>query len=78
MTNLKDELLSTLLHTLEIAVALVVAYAAMKLFDIRSELVQDVVFFVLVAAAKFSRVSDASIEPDFVNPSFKPPVKPSM
>lgn len=57
---------STIAHTLEIAVVLGVAYIAVNVFEVKSELVTGIVVATLGAAAKYARVSDSSV-PDYVN-----------
>ena len=62
-----EALKSTVIHTLEIAVALTVAYLAMSVFNVNSEVVTGIVGLVLASAAKFARASDSSSVPDYVN-----------
>ena len=57
----------TLLHTLELIVALGVAYAAKRVFGISNEVIIPVVTVILSATAKFARQSDLSPVPDYVN-----------
>lgn len=62
-----NTLKSTLLHTLEIAVVIGVAYVALNYFGVKSELVQDAVIIALAAATKFVRSSSAVPIVDYVN-----------
>lgn len=64
---MNKSLKSTLLHTAEIAVVLIVAYIVVNVFGVRSELVHGIVIATLVAVAKYARVSDVCPIPDYVN-----------
>ena len=64
MSSLK----STLIHTLELAVVLGIAYAAQRLFSVSNEAIMALVIVVLGAAAKLIR-SDAGPVQDYVNKS---------
>lgn len=64
---MSKELKSTIAHTLELIVVLGIAYVAVNVFEVKSELVTGIVIAALGAAAKYARVSDACPTPDYVN-----------
>lgn len=62
-----DTLKSTLLHTLELAVVLGIAFVAQKVFHVGNEAVMALVILVLGAAGKLIRTSPDIPVKDFVN-----------
>ncbi len=64
---MNQALLSTLMHTVEIAAVILVAYLISKLFHVEGENGQALIGLVLAALAKFARASDSVAVPDYVN-----------
>lgn len=65
-----DSFKSSALHTLEFAAVLGIAYLALTVFGVSSELVRDAVATVLAFAVKYVRDSNQGIckkVPDYVN-----------
>ena len=62
-----DAFKSTMIHVLELAVILGLAYAAQRLFSLPNEAVTGVVFLVLAGLAKLARASDSIPVGDYVN-----------
>lgn len=62
-----NALKSTLIHTIELAVVLGVAYVAQRVFNVSNEAIMALMVVVLGAAAKLIRASDSSPINDYVN-----------
>lgn len=60
-------LTSTLLHTLELAVVLAIAYLAQQFFNVSNEVITGAVVLALGASVKYLRASKTSPINDYVN-----------
>lgn len=58
---------STLLHGLELAILLIVAYVAKVIFNVHNDVVVNAVVVALGLAVKFARASDSVPLKDYVN-----------
>lgn len=63
----KKVILSTLFHTLEFTLVLLVAYTFTKLFNLPNEIMRDVISIVFAAFVKFARASEKVPVSDYVN-----------
>jgi uncharacterized membrane protein YiaA len=65
MKPLSEALISTLIHTIEIAVILGVVYLVITLFNL--PLNEELTALIIAAIVKFTRTFDAIPVPDYVN-----------
>ena len=64
---MNQTLIRVSLHSLELFIALSIAYIAKNVFGVDNEVIIPIVTLILSAAAKFARDSDLSPVPDYVN-----------